>query len=325
MNKFELYGLYCPYTDEIKYIGITKNGLNNRLNGHIKKPTNQYISSWFNDLKKDNKKPIIKCIKECDTYEDLLKSEIEEIKKYRDLNIDLYNIADGGDINPMLGKTHSPEARKKISLIHKGRKMTEEQKNNRKELLKKLWSDPVWSEKVRNKMKHNFKGEKNPNWKGGRKESICSCGNKKNYKSINCFRCRDIKGEKNPFFGKSHSPEILLKIKEKIKLKGGTFGENNPNFKYDIDRDELHDLYITQNKTVKEISDIYNCSLNTINKKLRHFKIYKPNSNIYKLNKDEIIKYLTEGLNYVQIGKKYGCSNKIIYKYIKKHDLYVKN
>lgn len=30
MNKFELYGLFCPNTDELKYIGITKNGLQRR-------------------------------------------------------------------------------------------------------------------------------------------------------------------------------------------------------------------------------------------------------------------------------------------------------
>lgn len=82
-------------------------------------------------------------------------------------------------------------------------------------------------------------------------------------------------------------------------------------------------MYI-YNKKVKEISSIYNCAINTINKKLRIYSIYKPNSNIYNLNKDQIKNYLIEGLNYVQIGKLYGCSNKIIHKYVKKHNLYVK-
>jgi len=47
----------------------------------------------------------------------------------------LFNLADGGDINPMLGKTHNEESRKKISLTHKGRKMTDEQKLNQKYLI----------------------------------------------------------------------------------------------------------------------------------------------------------------------------------------------
>ena len=324
MGKFELYGLFCPYTDEIKYIGVTKNGLNTRLNQHLKNPTNQFISSWFNDLKLENKIPIIKLIKECDSYDELLQSEIEEIKKCRYLEIDLFNISDGGDVNPMLGKTHTPEARKKISLTHKGKKLSEEQKLKRKEHLRQLWSNPEWSEKVRQKMGYNTKGDRNPNWKGGVSNSVCECGNKKSFYAKNCISCRDISGEKNPFFGKKHSIETMNKIKKSLNQKGGFGGKNNPNFKYDIEKDELYNLYITQNKTVKEISSFFNCAINTINNKLRQFNIFKPNSNIYNLNKDEIKEFLKEGLNYVQIGKKYGCSNKIIHKYVKTHNLYVK-
>jgi DNA-binding CsgD family transcriptional regulator len=110
----------------------------------------------------------------------------------------------------------------------------------------------------------------------------------------------------------------------KLKDKGVFAGTNNPNYKYDINKEELSNLYLKQNKTIKEISVIYKCSINTINKKLREYLIYKPKSNIYNLDKEKIIKYLNDGLNYVQIGEKYGCSNKIIYKYIKKHSLYVK-
>jgi predicted GIY-YIG superfamily endonuclease len=95
MTQYQLYGLYCPDTDILKYIGITKNGLQNRLNSHLRKPTNEFISSWFNDLKLENKKPLIKLIKECRSYEELLKSEIDEITKYRELKFDLFNKADG--------------------------------------------------------------------------------------------------------------------------------------------------------------------------------------------------------------------------------------
>ena len=324
MSKFELYGLYCPYTDEIKYVGITKNGLSRRLYDHLRRPTNVYISSWFNDLKNDNQKPIIKSIKVCETYDELLKSEFDEIKKLRELNFDLFNLSDGGEINPMFGKTHTPEAREKISKAHKGRIFSEDEKLRRKELLKKLWSIPEWSEKVRQKMGYNTKGEKNPNWKGGISISYCECGVKKSNGRNTCMSCRDISGSKNPFYGKKHSPEVLSRIKQTLRDRGGFVGKNNPNFKYDINKEELIELYITQNKTIKEISIIYNCSINTINKKLRQYVIYKLKSNIYSLEKDKIIKYLNDGLNYIQIGEKYGCSNKIIHKYIKKHDLYVK-
>ena len=102
------------------------------------------------------------------------------------------------------------------------------------------------------------------------------------------------------------------------------FGNVNPNFKYDIKSDELYDLYIIKNKTVIEISNLFNCAVNTINKKLRQHKIYKPKSNIYNLVVDDIKIHLINGLNYVQIGKIYGCSNKIIHKFVKKNNIYVK-
>jgi hypothetical protein len=322
--KFQLYGLFCPINKEMKYIGVTKNGLNRRLSSHLRNPTNFLIKRWFNNLNNLGTKPEIKLLKECETYEELLKCEIEEIKRCRDLGFELYNISDGGDINPMLGKTHTDEARKKISLAHKGRKISDNEKLIRKERLKELWSNPEWSKKVREKMfgcsNCNRNGKNNPNWRGGHQNLICSCGNKKKHYSKNCFKCREISGEKNPFFNKKHSEETLLILSEKSKK----FGKDNPNFKYDISKDDLYNLYIIRNKTINEISSYYNCAINTINKKLRQYKIYKPKSNIYNLVVNEIRNHLLEGLNYVQIGKIYGCSNKIIYKFVKKHNIYVK-
>ena len=39
--------------------------------------------------------------------------------------------------------------------------------------------------------------------------------------------------------------------------------------------------------------------------------------NKYNLNLSEIMKYKKEGFNLVEIGKKFGCSNKIIHKFLK--------
>lgn len=83
MNNFQLYYLCEPDTDEVRYVGITKNGLKKRLSQHLKNPTNYFISKWFKELNINNKKPVIKLIKECETYEELLQSEINEIKKFR--------------------------------------------------------------------------------------------------------------------------------------------------------------------------------------------------------------------------------------------------
>ena len=77
--------------------------------------------------------------------------------------------------------------------------------------------------------------------------------------------------------------------------------------------------YITENKTIKEISKLYGCSIDVINDNLGKFNIFKEKSNKYKLNIDDINKFLSKKLNLVQIGLIYGCSNKIIHKFIKKY------
>jgi hypothetical protein len=184
----------------------------------------------------------------------------------------------------------------------------------------KLWMDGEWSERMRKTMSDNTTGDKNPNWRGGVYNKKCICGEKMSYGSITCMSCRNILGEKNPFFNKKHTEETKKKISNKLINK---FKES-PNFKYVIPEDKIYNLYIVQNKTINQLSNYFNCSNNTINNNLRGYGIYKDKSNKYNLNKIDILNYLKHGLNYVQIGKKYECSNKIIHKFIKKNNIYVK-
>ena len=281
MKQYLLYGLYCPNTDDIKYIGITTSDLKKRLNSHLSNPTNYLTKKWFEGLKNESKKPLIKLIKECKSYEDLLLSEINEIKKNRDNNIELLNITEGGVFNPMKGKKHTNTTKKIISEKNSGKKIDESTKVKIKIALVKKWQENTLL-----RIKHS---------------------------EINS-------GIKNPFYGKKHSKETIEKLKQQPKK----YGIKNPNHKYNISEDVLYDMYITQKKTIEEISKLFGCSINTINKNLRKYNIKKPISNIYGLNKNEIVTYLSLGLNYVQIGEKYGCSNRIIHKYVKKHNLYVK-
>jgi DNA-binding CsgD family transcriptional regulator len=308
MKNYYLYGIYCPLTNELKYVGITTQTLQKRLNNHLKKPTNYNISKWFDTLLFNNLIPEIKLIKECNTYEELLISEINEIKKQRENNVKLFNILDGGDINPMFGRTHTKEAKEKISKTHKGKKLTIEQSLKHKEIIVNLWNDINWVNKLK---KVDRKGSNNPNWKGD--YNSCKCGKQITKKNKTCRECYDISGHKNPFFNKKHNINTLKKISKDRNYNG----INNPNFKYDIDINQLKELYIINNKTIDEIKNIYGCSRNTIRKILQLNKIIKEKSNKYNLKKHEIIKYLNDGLNYVEIGKIYNCSNKIIHKYIK--------
>ena len=50
IKNFFLYGLYCPYTNELKYVGITTGKLNDRLGSHLRNPTNFLTMKWFKSL-----------------------------------------------------------------------------------------------------------------------------------------------------------------------------------------------------------------------------------------------------------------------------------
>lgn len=64
--------------------------------------------------------------------------------------------------------------------------------------------------------------EDNPNWKGGKTFFTCPKCNKEvrtsgHRNQETCSDCKDISGERNPFFGKSHSEETKKRISEKRK------------------------------------------------------------------------------------------------------------
>jgi predicted DNA-binding protein YlxM (UPF0122 family) len=328
-KEFKLYGLYCPYNGELRYIGITTGLLSTRLSGHLRNPTNGKIALWFKELKSNNKKPIIKLIRKYDTYENLLNAEIKEIKENKEKTNKLLNVADGGGINHMFGKTHTQEAKAKISKTHKGRKLNDEQIKNKKELLTKLWSNEEWSEKVKKKMSENMIGN---NRAVGYKHSdktkkMLSDLHKNNTYSLGLVHSdvtrmkmsQNNSGENNPMFGKSLSKEVLFKRSEKVKKEGTFKGKNNGNFKYDINEDELKELYLYKNLKIYEIADLYGCHRTVISDNIKKYNIKKETSNKYNLDIVEINNYKLKGLSLVQIGKIYGCSNKLIHKYIKRH------
>jgi hypothetical protein len=157
IKHFYLYGLYCPYTNNLKYVGITTKSLSNRLTTHLRTPTNKNISMWFNELKLDSKKPEIKLISEYQTRSDLLQAEIEKIKKCRESGIKLFNISDGGNTPPMLGKTHSEKTKNIMRENNIGKNNPMFGKSLSQEVLKKR------SEKVINN--GIYRDEKNPNFK----------------------------------------------------------------------------------------------------------------------------------------------------------------
>jgi|SRR5690554_6146055 len=63
---------------------------------------------------------------------------------------------------------------------------------------------------------YGFPMETNPNWRGGVSVTYCDCGQPKSYSAKACMSCVDRSGNKNSFYGKSHSEETRKKLSEKL-------------------------------------------------------------------------------------------------------------
>lgn len=134
----------------------------------------------------------------CNSKEELIFKEIETISDYRELDIELYNIAKGGEGG--IG-------------IPKGHQWSEEYIRNRAELLRTKYKgsgnpfhNKKHSKETRERMKDSHIGVK-----------LCS-------ETINKMKVNNS-GEGNPFYGKKHSDEvrkiISFKKKGRININNG--------------------------------------------------------------------------------------------------------
>jgi hypothetical protein len=108
--------LICPLISEIRYIGITKNKLEYRLNKHIREidKSDTHKNNWLKLIRSNGllDKLKIELIEECDLHE-LTKREIFWIDFYKKHNFKLTNSTIGGE--GITGYKHTIEAKKKIS------------------------------------------------------------------------------------------------------------------------------------------------------------------------------------------------------------------
>ena len=91
MNKNLIYGLYCPFTNNLHYVGKSTSGLI-RPNEHMSKSHSEKINEWVSQLKFLGYKPIVKILEEC-TTENLDEKEKEWINKAKNQKCYLLNIA----------------------------------------------------------------------------------------------------------------------------------------------------------------------------------------------------------------------------------------
>jgi len=115
-KEFKLYVLRDPRDGMIRYVGVTKRTLCDRLVSHIKDRRVNHRTCWLKSLKKEALIPEIELIKSYSTEEEVFKAEIQAIKLYRGCRMNLVNSCDGGKgrLNP------TNEARRKISEKLKG-------------------------------------------------------------------------------------------------------------------------------------------------------------------------------------------------------------
>jgi len=166
-----------------QYIGIT-NSLAKRWNKH--KNAKGGNTALYSAIKKYGiENFIFTHFADAFDVECAKKIEIMLIKEHNTKSPNGYNLTEGGDgVN-----LPSDEARKRMSLSHKGKKQSEETKQKRSESLKKAYAEG------------RHKGSKGKSWNltEETKEKIML----------------SKLGDKNPMFGKKHSEEFIKKRCEK--------------------------------------------------------------------------------------------------------------
>lgn len=137
-QKIKIYTLADPNTNEIRYVGKTKNSLEKRFGSHCSKSKTRksHCYNWIQSLKANNQKPIIELI-------DLVSKkewqfwEKHYISLFKSWGFNLCNHLQGGD-GPEGGYTFSENIRKKFGHKpwNKGITHSEETKKKISEKLK---------------------------------------------------------------------------------------------------------------------------------------------------------------------------------------------
>lgn len=127
IKKYVVYGLVDPRTNEIRYVGKTRQLLKNRLKKHYEDASNpqniRHKAQWFRVLKQNGLRPSVKILQKCADNEKACAAEIWWISHLKSTGVDLTNLTSGGDAGD--GWHHTEEVKKKMSLLNTGRKRSQ--------------------------------------------------------------------------------------------------------------------------------------------------------------------------------------------------------
>lgn len=84
MNNYKIYSLNEPNSDIVRYIGLTKNELKKRYEGHFSRVNNpSHKASWVKGLRNKGLRPSMILIEDGLTKEQALQKEIQYIKLFK--------------------------------------------------------------------------------------------------------------------------------------------------------------------------------------------------------------------------------------------------
>jgi DNA-binding XRE family transcriptional regulator len=91
MRQYVIYGLYCPFMDEIHYVGKSSSYMTRPME-HLTNSHSEKINEWVSHLQLLGYKPNVKILEECEK-ENLAERELYWINKYKEDNTYLLNFA----------------------------------------------------------------------------------------------------------------------------------------------------------------------------------------------------------------------------------------
>lgn len=125
-NLFKVYTLSCPISKTIRYVGVTKKSLMDRLCGHIYEAKTRNVlnnkNKWVNDVER----PIIEVLETTDNEDYSYFLEKFWINQLKDWGFDLLNRTEGG--RGSNGFKHSQESLQKIQEFNRSRFPIKEKK-----------------------------------------------------------------------------------------------------------------------------------------------------------------------------------------------------